>query len=141
MVYAPGELKAVAYKNGQPWAETTAKTTGNATAIQLEADRTAIKGDGIDLCFVSTRVVDTDGLTVPTSNIRIKYEITGSLGDIVATANGDQIDLEAFPNKDRNAFHGLALAIIRAKPGQTGDIHLRATSDGVTGSEVIIKAE
>jgi beta-galactosidase len=141
VVYAPGELKVVAYKNGQYWAETTVKTTGGAKAVQLQADRPVISSDGVDLCFVSTAIIDANGLPVPTVNNRVKYEITSGPGEIVATANGDQTDLEAFPNSERKAFHGLALAIIRAKAGQSGEIHLRAASDGLTSSEITIKTQ
>ncbi len=141
VVYAPGELKAVAYKDSQPWAETTVKTTGDAKAVQLQADRATISSDGADLSFVSTAIVDANGLTVPTADNRVKYEVTGGPGEIVATANGDQTDLEAFPSPERKAFHGLALVIVRAKAGQEGDIHLRASSDGLTSSEITIKTQ
>jgi len=141
VVYAPGELKAVAYKGGQPWSETTVKTTGPASALQLTADRTTIQGDGTDLSFVTTKIVDNAGLTVPTAHNRVKYEIVSGPGEILATGNGDQTDLEAFPNPERNAYNGLALAIIRGKPGQTGDIHLRATSEGLGSSEIVIKTQ
>jgi beta-galactosidase len=141
VTYAPGELKAVAYKNGQPWSETSVKTTGAATALRLEPDRAKIKGDGLDLSYVTTRLVDKDGLTVPVAQNLVKYEVTQGPGEIVATDNGDATDLNIFSKPERNAFNGLALAIVRAKPGAKGDIHLRATSDGLIGSEIIIHAE
>jgi len=39
--------------------------------------------------------------------------------------------MTAFPSKDRKAFNGLALAIVRAKKGQEGDIHVIAKSEGL----------
>ncbi len=38
MVYQPGELKAVAYKNGKKWAEETIFTTGNPAKLKLLVD-------------------------------------------------------------------------------------------------------
>lgn len=138
VIYAPGELKAVAYKNGQPWAETVVKTTGAAAGLQLEADRSTIQGDGFDLCFVTTRVVDAGGLNVPTAQHKIKFEVTSGPGEIVATDNGDATDLNVFSSPERNAFNGMALAIVRAKPGQTGEIRMTATADGLKTGECVI---
>jgi beta-galactosidase len=140
VVYAPGELKALAYKEGKPWAETTVRTTGAATALRLEADRPAINGDGEDLCYITTRVVDKDGLPVPVSQNRIKYEIVDGPGEVVATDNGDATDLEIFSQPERKAFNGFALLIVRAKAGQSGKIRIRATSEGLTSSELTVRA-
>jgi beta-galactosidase len=139
--YAPGELKAVAYKDGKPWAQTSVKTTGPATALRLDADRSTIRGDGADLCFLTTRLVDQNGLTVPVAQNLIKYEITQGPGEIVATDNGDATDLAIFSQPERHAFNGRALAIVRARSGEKGDIHLRATSDGLTLAEIILHAQ
>ncbi|MBD0280495.1 MAG: glycoside hydrolase family 2 protein, partial [Flavisolibacter sp.] len=43
VVYMPGELRVVTYKNGQLWATDTVKTAGDATQLQLIADRSTIK--------------------------------------------------------------------------------------------------
>jgi beta-galactosidase len=138
VTYAPGELKAVAYKDGNQWAETSVQTTGEPAAIQLEADRDTIRSDGKDLSFITTRIVDSNGLTVPTAQNRIKYEIVGGPGQIVATDNGDATDLETFSHPERQAFNGLALTIIRGHDGQTGEIRIRAMSDGLSSAEVTI---
>ncbi|HKL20549.1 MAG TPA: DUF4982 domain-containing protein, partial [Tichowtungia sp.] len=42
VVYQPGELKVIAYRNGKKWAEQTMKTTGNAEQVMLTADRPEI---------------------------------------------------------------------------------------------------
>jgi beta-galactosidase len=43
VVYQPGELKVVAYKNGKKWATDVMKTTGPAAKLTLQADRAKIK--------------------------------------------------------------------------------------------------
>jgi beta-galactosidase len=67
---------------------------------------------------------------VPQSKNLIHFTISGP-GEIVATDNGDATDLSPFYSADRKAFNGLALAIVKAKRGQTGPITLTATSDGL----------
>jgi beta-galactosidase len=131
VVYEPGELKVVAYKNGKEWATDTVKTTGDPAQLQLQPDRAAITGDGHDLSFVKLTIADKDGLMVPRSNNLVHFTITGP-GVIVVTDNGDPTDLNIFSNPDRKAFNGLALAVIKAKRGQTGTITLTASSDGLT---------
>ena len=37
VVYQPGELKVIAYKNGQKWAEDVVKTTGKAYQLSMSA--------------------------------------------------------------------------------------------------------
>jgi len=49
VIYAPGELKAVAYKNGKEWATEVVKTADAATALSLEADRAKIAAGRKDL--------------------------------------------------------------------------------------------
>ncbi len=55
--------------------------------------------------FITTRIVDSNGLTVPTAQNRIKYEIVSGPGQIVATDNGDATDLETFSHPERQAFN------------------------------------
>ncbi len=137
VVYEPGELKVVAYKNGKRWATDTVRTTGPAARLTLKPDRAAIAGDGRDLSFVTLTVADKDGLMVPRSKNLITFEISGP-GAIVATDNGDAADLTSFKSAERKAFNGLALAIIKAKPGQSGAITLTARSEGLAAATTTI---
>lgn len=133
--YEPGELKAVAYKNGKRWAETIVKTTGEPEALQASADRAAIRADGKDLSFVTVCVTDQDGLTVPHAKNRITFQIEGP-GRIVATDNGDPANLVPFPSPHREAFNGLCLAIVRGIPGEAGTITLKAESESLHGAAI-----
>ena len=138
--YEPGELRVVAYKNGKRWAEDTVKTTGAATRLEMKPDRAALRADGQDLSFVTVMITDRQGLLVPRSNNRIQFEISGP-GEIVAVDNGDATSLESFQSKDRNAFNGLCLVIIRSKAGTPGQIKLSAQSSGLTGSTISLSSK
>ena len=139
VVYQPGELKAVAYKNGQPWATDSVKTTGGPEKLLLAADRSEIAADGKDLSFITVTVADQDGLQVPRSKNHIQFKIEGP-GEIVATDNGDATSFESFQSPERNAYNGLALVIVRAKAGQTGAIKLTAGADGLAPAMIKIKS-
>jgi beta-galactosidase len=140
VVYAPGELSVVAYKGGAVWAMDSVSTVGSATQLLLTPDRSAIAGDGNDLSFVTVAVADQGGQTVPRSMNPIHFAVSGP-GEIVATDNGDPTSRVAFPSADRQAFNGLALAIVRAERGQKGDIVVTATSDGLTAASATITAQ
>lgn len=137
--YAPGELKVVAYKDGREWATSSVETTGDAAKLLVKADRATITGDGRDLSFVTVTVADKDSLLVPRSKPMLKFEISGP-GEIVSTDNGDPTDHTSFKSKSRAAFNGLALAIVRSKPGTTGAITLRVSGEGLAPAEVVLTA-
>jgi beta-galactosidase len=139
VVYKPGELKVVAYKNGKKWATDCMKTTGPAAKLTLSADRDKIRADGQDLSFITVTVADTKGLLVPRSKNHIKFQVEGP-GEIVATDNGDATSFESFQAPERYAYNGLALVIVRAKPGQPGTIQLTAAADGLKSASVKIKS-
>jgi beta-galactosidase len=138
--YEPGELKVVAYKSGQKWAENIVKTTDEPVRLEASVDRDEIRADRKDLAFITVRVTDKDGLTVPRANNAIEFKIEGD-GEIVATANGDQTNLVPFPSHGREAFNGLALAIIRSKPGISGSMTVTATSPGVKDVRVVVRSQ
>lgn len=140
VVYKPGELKVVAYKGGKKWAEDVVKTTGGPAGLKASPDRAVIRADGRDLSFVTVRVTDKNGFTVPRANNPIRFSIEGP-GEIVATDNGDPTNLVPFPSHEREAFNGLALVIIRSKPGDSGSITITAKSPGLKEAQVVVKCK
>ena len=136
--YQPGELKVVSYKNGKKWAEDIVKTTDGPALLKASVDRAEIRADGKDLAFVTVRVTDKNGLTVPRANDPIKFEIEGP-GEIVATDNGDPTNFVPFPSHEREAFSGLVLVIVRSKPGEAGSITVTAKSPGLKEARVVVK--
>jgi beta-galactosidase len=139
VLYEPGELRVVAYKNAQPWATDVVRTAGTAARLDALPDRSEIRADGLDLSFVTVRVTDKDGIVAPRANNQIRFTIEGP-GEIVATDNGDPTSFEPFHEPGRHAFHGLALVIVRGKAGQPGTIRLRADSDSLQGATVTLRS-
>ncbi|HEY5550784.1 MAG TPA: beta-galactosidase GalB [Opitutaceae bacterium] len=140
VVYEPGELRVVAYKSGAEWATAVVRTAGAAAALAATSDRDVLRADGEDLAFITVRVTDSNGLTVPVANNTIRFSIEGP-GEIVATDNGDPTDFTTFPSHERAAFSGLCLAIIRTRPGESGTITVRADSDALAGAVITLRAD
>jgi beta-galactosidase len=140
VVYKPGELKVVAYKQGKQWATDTVTTTEDPSKLQLTPDRAVIANDGLDLSFVTLTVADKNGRMAPRAKNPIHFFISGP-GEIVATDNGDATDFTVFGSTERKAFNGLALVIVRAKHGLTGKITITAKSGGLAGATTQIIAK
>jgi beta-galactosidase len=138
--YQPGELKAVAYKNGKKWAEETISTTGAPSKIVATADRSSIASDGLDLSYITLSIADGKNQTVPRSNNLIKLTLEGP-GEIVAVDNGDATSLTSFQAKEIKAFNGLCLAIVRFKPGHQGELRLTASSEGLQDCSVTVTGQ
>ena len=135
--YAPGELRVVAYKHGQRWAEEVVKTTGPAAKLTLAADRATIQADGADLSYITVAVADREGLTVPRAKNQLKFSLSGP-GEILAVDNGDATSFESFQASERKAYNGLALVIVRAQAGAPGTMVLRAESNGLESAAITL---
>jgi len=138
VAYQPGELKVIAYKNGQKWAEDIMKTTGKAYQLSMAADRTEVDPDGKDLIFVTARIEDKDKLLVPRTNNQLNFSIEGP-GIIVATDNGDATSHESFRSASKKAYNGLCLVIVAAEKGATGTITLKGESKGLKSTFCMIE--
>ncbi|MEU7300432.1 glycoside hydrolase family 2 TIM barrel-domain containing protein [Streptomyces sp. NPDC007206] len=116
--YQPGELKAVARRDGKTVATDVLRTAGAAHAVRLIADRKSLPADGRSLVFVTAEIVDAHGTVVPDAEHLIAFDVTG--GSLAGVDNGREESAERYQASTRTAFHGKALAIVRAgnKPGR-----------------------
>ena len=138
--YEPGSLKAIAYKNGQKWAEELVETTGKPAALQVTAEKTELKSDGTDLSFIRVAVVDSQGRVVPRSKNHLKFSVTGP-AEIIATDNGDATSLLSFQLSERDAYNGLALVILRSQYMKQGKVLLTVESKGLPKQKIALKVE
>ena len=130
VVYQPGELRVVAYDaDGNAAAEKIVRTAGKAYALKLTPDRTVLKADGEDLCFVNVSVVDKAGNPVPVDDRLVKVKVTGA-GSFKAIANGDPTCLELFHLPQMHLFSG-QLTILVQSGTDPGDILVEVTGKGL----------
>ncbi len=139
VVYAPGELKVVAYKNGAPWAEDVVRTAGAPAALKLEIDRSLLRADGLDLGFVTASVVDSEGRLAPRADSPVTFTVEGP-ADVIATDNGDATSHVSFQSPTRPAYNGLVLGIVRPRAGQPGAVRVRATAPGLAPAELTFES-
>lgn len=133
--YEPGTVKIVARKEGRT-AIQELKTTGVPVTIRLKSDRTAIIADAQDIVNIEVEILDINGNVVPTADNPIEFSIEGE-GEIIGTDNGNPKDMTMMQSKQRKAFNGLALAVIRSTLS-SGKVKLIAESSGLVGADVLI---
>jgi beta-galactosidase len=82
VLFEPGAIKAVGRKNGKEILSQEIKTAGEPAKIILEADRNIITADGVDLSFITVKILDKNDNVVPNANNLVNFSITGE-GKIV----------------------------------------------------------
>jgi len=133
--YTPGELRVVAYKAGQRWAEDVQRTAGAPAKIALTPDRATFRADGADLVYVTVDLTDAAGVLAPRAGNLVRFSLQGP-GEIVGTDNGNPISFESFQAPERRVFNGRAVVIVRSRAGQPGTLVLRAESAGLATREI-----
>jgi hypothetical protein len=130
--YAPGELKAVAYRDGEPIGEAVVRTAGEPAAVRLTPDRTELAANGDDLSFVLVEAVDQNGVPCPLADNRVTFTVAGP-AELAGVGNGNPMDFESLQASEHSLFHGQAVLIVRTQPGKAGEISIRASAAGLTG--------
>ena len=126
----PGELKAVAWRDGHELGTTTVRTAGEPATLRLTPDRTTLKADGEGLSFVLVEAVDKAGTLCPLAMNEVTFELTGP-ATIAGVGNGDHHFPAEFVTNRVALFYGKAMLIIRTNDGQPGTIQITANSEGL----------
>jgi hypothetical protein len=135
VVYAPGELKAVAYADGNEIGNVVMKTAGEPAQLRLTPDRSELTASGDDLCYVLVEALDKNGVLCPLAENRIDFKVEGP-GEIAGVDNGNPISIEPFQADHRHLFYGKAMLVVRTHEGEPGTIKISAASVGFESTSV-----
>ena len=113
IMYQPGTLEAIGYKDGKPVASHKIMTAGKIQRLNLEADNNNWLADGKDLQHIRVTAVDKKGNKVWSANQQLTFEVVGD-AKIVGVDNGDITSEELTVGNTRRLFNGSALVILRA---------------------------
>ena len=133
-VYTPGEITAVAYKDGKEAERKTLRTAGKPHHIELSAYHTEIAADGEALNFVTAAIVDKDGNLCPNANDRLTFTASGS-ATVYATDAGDQRETETFLRPDKKAHAGMLVCCLKSN-GNKGEAVVSCSGDGLIPAEI-----
>ncbi|MBV7530381.1 beta-galactosidase GalB [Chitinophaga sp. sic0106] len=140
ILYQPGELRVITYKNGKYWAADTLHTAGAPVRLQLSADRHQISPDGKDVSFITITVVDKNGVPAPTAADQLSIEVSGA-GGFVAADNGDPADLTAFSATARKLYSGKCVVIVRSLEGVKGNITVVVKAADLESARLVLHSK
>ena len=102
--FEPGEVKAVARKDGKIVREQVIKTAGQPDRIQLSVDY-----QGKNTTWVKATVVDKDGNRCPWAENQVFFDTDAT---IIGVDNGSQFSMERFKDDKRKAFFGRCFVVL-----------------------------
>jgi beta-galactosidase len=135
--FETGSLKAVGRNDGMVAATYELRTAGKAAKVALAADKTGIRAIWDDVSTITATVVDEKGVPVPGADELIAFQVKGP-GVVAAVDNADVTSHEAFQAGDRHAYHGRAIALVKAKAA--GRITVTGAAQGLAAGAVTIEA-
>ncbi len=131
--YEPGEIKVIAYDaQGNKVGEDVKRTAGEPEKFVLSAECQnpseipTLYADGKDMAFVTVSMIDKDGVSCPTADDELTFEVSGA-GTFQAVCNGDATSLEPFTESKMKLFAGQLVVLV--KSGKTpGIVTLKVTN-------------
>jgi beta-galactosidase len=136
ITFHKGTLKAVAKNGGKVVAEQELTTAGNPAKIVLSIDKSTIENNWDDVVYVTAMVTDENGLPCLNATNKIKFSTDGP-GVIAAVDNADLACSDSYSSKERWAYKGKCIAIIKAN-ANTGTIKVTAAADELKSSSSTI---
>ena len=139
--YEPGELKAVACDDdGKPVTEYIVRTAEEPAALSLVPEANTFNADGDDMAFVAFHICDSRGVRCPRADHKVMIRITGP-AEIAAMDNGNAASVELFAGPSHHAFNGSGMLYLRSRKGESGEVVVEATSDGLKPARITLQAK
>lgn len=140
VVFAPGTLTAVSYREGKKLAGQTLRTAGPAVALRMTPIENPASGfiaDGSDIALIDVEAIDADGNRCPTWQDRVDFALTGPAiwrggynSGKINSINNTWLDLEC----------GINRVAIKSTP-DAGRITLTARAPGLKEATLEIVAQ
>ncbi|WP_111709772.1 glycoside hydrolase family 2 TIM barrel-domain containing protein [Lutibacter citreus] len=135
--WKPGELKAIAYKDGVEVTQKIIRTSNPPSKIKLSIDGKPLMNKKNDIVQVRVTATDNKGEMYPYGENRTYFHVLGA-GKVRALDNGSPLDKEKyFEAKSRIGFFGLTRAYIEATKAE-GSINLFTAS--ILGEKKLISS-
>ena len=110
--YSPGELTAVAYRDGEESGRVSLTSASGAAELAVCVDRDRIDATDRDLAYVEIALVDDDGIVHFGEDRAVTVAVDGP-GVLQGFGSGNPCTEETFGSSTHDTFDGRALAVIR----------------------------
>ena len=139
VLYAPGELRVVAYREGEVIGDAVMRTADAPAELRLTPDRTVLSADGMDLSYVLVEAFDANGVPAPLADARVHVEVEGP-ARIAGVGNGNPRNFEPMHADHVDLFFGKAMIILGAGH-DAGEVTVRVRADGLAADTATLRIE
>lgn len=136
--YEPGKIEIVAMKDQQVLGRFMQETADQVIEIRAIPDRSMIRADTTDLCYVEIDLVDHMGRRNPADDRELTAHVDGS-GYLAGFGSAKPTSEESFLEGKFKTYQGHLLAVVR--PAGVGDITLTVGGEGLPSVQISITAE
>lgn len=134
--FKSGTLKAVGKRNGKAVCEYVLQTAGEAARVELIADGTKLKADGKDISLIEFRVVDANGVIVPSAEAEVEFAVDGP-AKIIALGNANPNSTQSYQGNSHSTYQGRGQAILQSE-GKMGKVIIKASAKGLKPDSITI---
>jgi beta-galactosidase len=135
--YTPGELVAVAYRDGAETGRCTLTSASGPVRLAVQVDRTRIEATDRDLAYIDIALVDADGNLHAGEDRAVTVAVNGPAG-LQGLGSGNPRTEETFGAPTHDTYDGRALAVIR--PTGAGTITVTVSAKDCDDRTVTIEA-
>lgn len=128
--YVPGELTAKVYdSSGRFVSEESLISAEGKTEITLRPEKTVLRANGQDLCFLDIELTGANGVVKASSDKKLTVKVEGA-GVLQAFGSARPHMSENFYSNTHTTYYGKALAVIRAGC-EPGKIKITVSGEGL----------
>lgn len=138
IAYEPGELKAVAYRNGKACETFSLNTAEEEVELQVQADCKELRANGSDLSYLMIKLTDREGK----ENLYVQKEVTIQVkgaGMLAGFGSADPSCEGSYDDFSWKTYEGYVLAVIRAGT-EPGEIIVTISADQCQTQTLVLHA-
>ncbi|MHB1317318.1 MAG: DUF4982 domain-containing protein, partial [Anaerolineae bacterium] len=137
ITYEPGDLVAVACRDGSQAERTSLRTAGQGLRLAVDCDRDTIRATGDDVACLAITLTDDEGIAQTALDRVVTVAVEGA-GSLQGLGSANPLSEEQFSATECTTYDGRALAVVRAGL-QPGTITVRVTAEGCEEAVVSIR--
>jgi len=137
--YQPGTISAKVYSaDDRLWGEDSLKTSRFETRLKVCAEKSEMKADGQDLCYINIELTDAEGELKPARDLDVQVQVDGDAAVLAALGSARTRTAETFGESHHLTHFGRAQAILRSA-AHSGSVKVTVSCAGCESVSLDIK--
>ncbi len=140
VAYQPGRIEAIAYDaSGAEVSRSEMRTATGKTSLQLTPEKTVLRANGQDLCYLDIDLVGDNKITKSSADCKVTVKVEGA-GTLQAFGSARPNMGEDFYSDTHTTYYGKALAVVRAGY-EPGEIKVTVSAEGLKPRTLAVKVD